>query len=56
MTQIGDIVDSQLSEVEYFVVWATELYRATKGLSGPEINALFTEHGIYDLLAALIVP
>ncbi len=50
MLQIGDIVDTQLDEVDYFVVWATELYRANKGLSGSEINELFAKHNIYEML------
>ena len=48
--QIGAIINSQLDGVEYFIVWATELYRATKGLSGTEVNRLFSENSIYELL------
>ena len=48
--QIGSIVDRQLDDVEYFIVWATELYRATRGLSGLEVNELFSENSIYKLL------
>ena len=50
MMQIRTIIDEQLDEVEYFIVWATELYRASKGLSGPEVNRLFSENEIYQLL------
>jgi hypothetical protein len=50
MQTLRNVVDAQLSEQDYFIIWATELYRATKGLSGPKVDELFAKYDIYDLL------